>query len=113
MKTEEMKTMANIVKEMNENYVDLLQAIKGTIKEVKSTRKLWRDRNQSRRIKLSLTLIVFPKPTPISETIDSCLVDAGAVQNRIRSRTIYVEDVRKTFHDVFKDMWTTTHSLRI
>ena len=108
-----MKPMANIVKEMNENCVDLLQAVRGTIKEVKSTRKLWRDRNQSRLIKLGLTLIVFSEPTPISETISSCLMGAGAVQNRIRSRTICVEDVRKTFHDVFKDMWTTTHSLRI
>ena len=32
--------MANIVKEMNENYVDPLQAVRRTIKEVKSTRKL-------------------------------------------------------------------------
>lgn len=38
MKLEEMKTITNVVKEMNESYVDLLQAVKGTIKEVKSTR---------------------------------------------------------------------------
>ena len=104
MKIEEIKTITNVVKEMNESYVDLLQAVKGTIKDVKSTRKLWRIGNQSRLIKLGLTLIVFPEPTQIREAIGFCLMDVGAVQRRIRSHTIYVEDVYKTFHDLFKDL---------
>lgn len=51
MKTDEMKTMANALKEMNENYVDLMQSVKEAIKEVKATRKLWPDENQSSLIK--------------------------------------------------------------
>jgi hypothetical protein len=113
MKTDEITTMANTLKELNESYVDLLQSVKGTIEEVKSTKKLWRDGNQSRLIKLGLALIVFPEPTPISETIGTCLVTAGAIQKGIRSRTLYVEDVYRTLQDVLKDMWTTKQRLRI
>ena len=113
MKTDEITTMANTLKELNESYVDLLQSVKGTIEEVKSTKKLWRDGNQSRLIKLGLALIVFPEPTPISETIGTCLVAAGAIQKGIRSRTLYVEDMYKTFQDVLKDAWTTKQRLRI
>jgi len=113
MKTDEVKTMVNTVKEMNESYGDLLQSVKGMIKEAKSTRKLWRNGNEPRLIKLGLTFIVFPEPTPISETIGTCLVVAGAVQKGIRSRAIYIEDVYKTFQDVFKDLGTTKHNLRI
>jgi len=79
MKTDEVKTIVNTVKEMNESYVDLIQSVKGMIKEAKSTkqlwRELWRDGNEPRLIKLGLTLIVFPEPTPISETVGTCLLE--------------------------------------
>lgn len=113
MKTDEVKTMANALKEMNENYVDLMQSVKETIKEVKTTRKLWRDENQLSLIKLGVKCIVFPEPTPISETIGTCLVAAGVVQKGIRSRSTYIEDVYKTFQDAFKDVFETKHNLRI
>jgi hypothetical protein len=113
MKTDEVKTMVGTVKEMNESYGDLLQSVKGMIKEVKSTRQLWRDGNETRLIKLGLTFIVFPEPTPISETVGTCLLAAGVVQKGIRSRTIYIEDVYKTFQDVFKDLRMTKYNLRI
>lgn len=113
MKTDEVKTMVGTVKELNESYVDLLQSVKGTIREAKSTRQLWRSGPQSRLMKLGLTLIVFPEPTPITETIGACLVAAGAVQKGIRSRAIYVEDAYKTFQNVFEDLRTTKYNLRI
>lgn len=113
MKTDEAKTIVNTVKEMNESYVDLLQSVKGMIKEVKSTRQLWRDGNEPRLIKIGLTFIVFPEPTPISETVGTCLLAAGVVQKGIRNRAIYVEDMFKTFQDVFKDLRTTKYNLRI
>lgn len=113
MKTDEVKTMVGTLKKMDESYVDLLQSVKGTIREAKSTRQLWRSGNQSRLMKLGLTFIVFPEPTPITEAIGGCLVAAGVVQKGIRSRAIYVEDVYKTFQDVFKDLRTTKYNLRI
>ncbi len=113
MKTAEVKIMVNTVKELNESYGDLLQSVKGMIEEAKSTRQLWRNGNEPRLIKIGLTFIVFPEPTPISETIGTCLVVAGAVQKGIRSRAIYIEDVYKTFQDLFKDLRTTKYNLRI
>lgn len=97
MKTDEMKTIVDALKELNESYVDLLQAVKGAIKVVKPARKMWRVGNESRLLKLGLALIVFPEPTPISETIGTCLMAAGALQKAIRSRAIYVEDCTKPF----------------
>jgi len=82
MKPDEMKAVADTLKELNESYADLLHVVKGTIEEVKSTRQLWRDGNGSKLVKLGLALVVFPEPTPISETIG-----------------------------VLRDVWTTKHSL--
>jgi hypothetical protein len=111
MKTNDMKATVNALNELNESYVDLIQAMKGTIKEVKTTRQLWQDGNKSRLIKLGLALIVFPEPTPISETIGTFLVAAGAVQAGIRRRTIYVENVYKSFKDTLKEMRSIKDSL--
>ncbi|MEM3579553.1 MAG: hypothetical protein QXL54_04965 [Candidatus Bathyarchaeia archaeon] len=104
MKTEEMKTTVNALKELSESYADLTQAIKGTVREVKTTKKLWRDENKSKLIKLGIALIVFPEPTPISETIGALLVAAGTVQNGIRNRAIYVDDVPKAFQSALKEI---------
>ena len=111
MKTNDMKATVNAVNELNESYVDLIQAMKGTIKEVKTTRQLWQDGKKSTLIKLGLALIVFPEPTPISETIGTFLVAAGAVQAGIRRRSIYVEDVYKSFKDTLKEMRSIKDSL--
>jgi len=111
MKTNDMKATVNALNELNESYVDLIQAMKGTIKEVKTTRQLWQDGEKSRLIKLGLALIVFPEPTPISETIGTFLVAAGAVQAGIRRRTIYVENVYKSFKDTLKEMRNIKDSL--
>ena len=106
MKTDEIKTLADAVKELNESYGDLLQTMTETTKEVKVTKQLWRKGSNSILIKLGLALIAFPEPTEISDIIGTVLVAAGTVQKGIRRRTIYVEDVYKTFHATLKDMWT-------
>jgi hypothetical protein len=104
MKREEAKTIVTAANELSESYADLIQAIKGTAREAKTAKQLWRDGNKSRLIKLGLALIVFPEPTPISETIGSVLVAAGAVQQGIRKRSIYVNDVFKTFQNTLKEI---------
>lgn len=111
MKTDEIKTVANVLNKLNESYVDLLNAMKETIKEVKTTRKLWRDGSRSRLIKLGLALILFPEPTPISETVGACFVAAGAIQNGIRNRAIYIEDIYKTFQGTLKEVRMAKHNL--
>ena len=110
-KSEEIKTLSNVVNELNESYMDVIHAMKGTIKEVKATKQLSRNGSKSKLIKLGLALIVFPEPTEISDILGTFLVAVGTVQEGIRRRTIYVEDVYKTFHGTLKDMWTINHSL--
>jgi hypothetical protein len=111
MKKEEAKVMVTAVDELSESYADLIQAIKGTTREAQATKKLWRDGNKSKLIKLGLALIVFPEPTPISETIGSMLVAAGAVQAGIRKRSLYSDDVFKTFQNTMKEIRDIKHDV--
>jgi hypothetical protein len=111
MKTEEMKTVTHAVNELNESYVDLIQTMKGTIKEARATKQLWREYNKSKLIKIGLALIVFPEPTPISETVGSVLVAAGAVQQGIRQRSIFADDIYKTFQNTLKEIRDTHLSI--
>ena len=104
MKPEDVKITASALNELSESYRDLLNAVNGTTRELMATRRLWKNGNESKLIKLGFALIVFPEPTPISETVGACLVAAGAIQKGIRSRTVYVEDVGKTFQSVFKEL---------
>lgn len=99
--------MTHALNELNDSYVDLIQAMRGTIKEAKATKQLWRENNKSKLIKIGLALIVFPEPTPISETIGSVLVAAGAVQQGIRRRSLFVEDIYKTFQNTLKELRET------
>jgi len=113
MKPEQVKTTAKALKELSESYVDVIGAVKSTANVAEDTKKLWREGNKSRLIKIGLSLIVFPEPTPISETIGACFIVAGAVQKGIKSRAIYMEDITKTFKTTLKDVMATTQSLRV
>ncbi len=106
-----MKTATKTIEELNESYIDFLNAFKGTNKEMSEIKKLWRDGNKSRLVKLGLALIVFPEPTPISETLGACLVAAGTVQRAIQNRAIYVEDIMRTFRTTLEEMKSYTGTL--
>jgi hypothetical protein len=64
-------------------------------------------------MKIGVALIMFPEPTPISETVGACFVAAGMVQRGIQSRAIYLEDITKTFKNTLKDVLETRNSMRI
>ena len=113
MKPEQAKTAAKALNELNESYIDLLGAIKGTVNTAEATKKLWHEGNNSRLVKIGVALIMFPEPTPISETVGACLVAAGAVQKGIQSRAIYLEDITKTFKNTLKDVLATHNSMQI
>jgi hypothetical protein len=113
MKVEQVKTATKALKELSEDYIDLYGAVKGTANAVGATKKLWREGNKSRLIKIGLSLVVFPEPTPISETIGACFIAAGAVQKGIQSRAIYIEDITKSFKNTLKDVLATKQSLRV
>jgi len=111
MKTEEMKPMVDALHELNESCMDAIQAMKGTVREVKTARQLWRVGDNSRLIKLGLALIAFPEPTTISDILGTALVAAGAVQKGIRRRALYAEDACKTFQNMLKEVWNTRDTL--
>ena len=113
MKPEQVKTATKALNELSESYVDLIGAVKDTAKTAEATKKLWREGNKSRLIKIGVSLIVFPEPTPISETIGACFIAAGAVQKGIKSRAIYLEDITKTFKNTLQDVLETSQHLRV
>ena len=107
MNAKEAKTMEKTLVELKERYIDLGKSMKDTARAVGSTKTLWREGNKSRLIKIGLTLVVFPEPTPVSESIGACFIAAGLVQKGIRSRSIYLEDIKKTFQTTLKDILDT------
>jgi len=109
MSREEMKTLVDAVNELSESYADVAQALKGTAREVKTTKKLWRNSHKSWLIKVGLALIAFPDPT-ISDVIGSLMVAAGVVQEGVKRQTLHVEDVYKTFHKTFREVRNTKES---
>ncbi len=113
MRPEQAKNVSKALNELSESYIDLLGAVKSTASTAKATKKLWREGNKSRLIKIGVSLIFFPEPTPISETIGACFIAAGAVQKGIKSRAIYFEDITKTFKDTMRDVLETSQHLRV
>lgn len=106
MKLEQAKTATKALNELSESYIDLIGAIKCTANTAEATKKLSREGNNSRLIKIGVALVMFPEPTAISDAVGACFIAAGAVQKGIQSRSIYLEDITKTFkstlHDVLK-----------
>ena len=101
---EELKRMVAVLKELGLSYTETLEVLHEISKDVNHAQKLWRGEKKSKLIKLALTLITFPEPTPISETVGAAVLVAGLVQNRIKKSTLHVEDVYKTFQDVNNDI---------
>ncbi len=98
-----MRTTVNVLNELNGSYADLIQAMKGVINEARATKQLSRKGSSSALIKLGLALIAFPDPT-ISDVVGAFLVAAGTVQQGIRRRALYVEDVHKTFQRALEEI---------
>jgi hypothetical protein len=104
---EQLKATRKVLTEMNESYIDLLRETKGTTQGVHAAQQLWRAGYKSRLIKIGVALIVFPEPTPISETVGACFVAAGAVQKAVRNRALFMEDIKKTFQSTMKEISAT------
>ena len=100
----ELKRMAVILQELGLSYEETSEVIHEMSKDVNKTKNLWRGEQKSKLIKLAISLITFPEPTSISETVGAAVLVAGLVQNRIKKSTLHVEDVYKTFQDVNNDI---------
>jgi len=108
---EQLKATRKALTEMNESYIDLLRETKETTRSVQASKQLWRTGYKSKLIKIGVALVVFPEPTPISETVGACFIAAGAVQKAVRNRALFMEDVKKTFQSTLNEISATTQNL--
>ena len=104
MEKKELERMSNALQELGLSYTETLEVMHEMSKDIHGAQKLWRGEKKSKLIKLAVTLITFPEPTPISETIGAAMLAAGLIQNRIKKSTLHVEDVYKTFQDMNNDI---------
>jgi hypothetical protein len=108
---DQLKATRKVLAEMNESYIDLIKTTKATGQSVHAAQQLWRSGHKSRLIKIGVALIVFPDPSPTTEIIGGCLVAAGAVKSAVRKRSMFMEDVKKTFQDSMKEISATKQNL--
>jgi len=113
MKPEETRASIKSVTELSESGKDLISLIKGTAQQAAINKKLWREGNKSRLIKLGMAIFVFPEPTPVCEIIGAGVMAAGLVQKGIKSRAIYLEDIPKTLQRTYKELNSMKNDLRI
>lgn len=111
MKSEELKPLVDSVNELSESYAELAHALKGTTREAKRAKQLWRTGKRSWLIKVGLALIAFPDPT-ISDVVGSAMVAAGLIQEGIKRHTLHVEDLHKTFQNTFQELRTAKESFQ-
>jgi hypothetical protein len=107
LKAEEVKVAVKAAREMAEDGKSLGCAVEGSGCAASGAKKLFREGNKSKLIKLGVALIVFPEPTPVSEMVGASFVAAGAVQKAIRDRAAFVEDIGKDLKKAIKDLEIT------
>ncbi len=113
MKREEAIQATKTLTELTESYKDLYRGIKGTSREVDATKKLWREGNKSKLIKIGVACIMFPDPSPVGEIIGAGFIAAGLVQKGIQKQTIYLGDIKKTFESTLRDIHCTRQNIRL
>jgi hypothetical protein len=112
METEKIRNATKALNELAESGKDLNSAVKGTTRQIAATKKLWREGNKSKLIKIGVACIMFPDPSPVGEIIGAGLIAAGLVQKGIQKRTLYIGDLKKTFESTLRELNSTQSSLR-
>jgi hypothetical protein len=113
MNREDAIQTAKTLTELTESYKDLYNGIKGTSRETAAANKLWREGNKSRLIQIGMALIVLPEPTPVTPAIGACFIAAGLVQKGIQNQSIYLGDIKKTFENTLRDVYSAKQSLQL
>ncbi|KPV64707.1 MAG: hypothetical protein AOA66_0009 [Candidatus Bathyarchaeota archaeon BA2] len=106
MKPEELKNVATMLRELGLSCEETLDAMRGVAKDSHFVRRLWKDGDKPKFIKIGLTLIAFPEPTPISETLGACVLSLGLIESRMKRSALHIEDVYNIFHDVIGNLQT-------
>jgi len=109
---EKAKQTTKAVAELTESYRDLYKGIKGTAWEAVATKKLWREGNKSRLIKIGVALILFPDPSPVGDIVAAGFLAAGAIQKGIQNQSLYIGDIKKTWDSTLKEVCSAKHNLQ-
>jgi hypothetical protein len=110
---EKAKYTAKSLHALSECYAETYSTIRSTGKEAARAKKLWREGNKSSLIKIGVACVVFPEPTPISEMIGAGLIVAGAVQQGIKNRALFVGDIKKNLELTLRQLSCTQDSIRL
>jgi hypothetical protein len=114
LKPKEAKECSEILREVGKDSVDLAGvangSMRGVAREAQSLKKLWREKNQSKLVKIGVALILFPDPT-ISDVVGTGLVATGLLHDRIKNSGIFLEDIYKTYPRLFKELQSARQSL--
>jgi hypothetical protein len=108
----DLKALSEVLRELNESYLDFASSMASTVREMKNTKKLWHNGQKPWLIKLGLALIVFPEPA-ISDILGSLLIAIGTVQEGLRRRALHLEDVPKTFKNVLREIQAARESMHL
>jgi len=86
------------------SYAETLDGVKGFSRELQAARRLWKKSEKPRFVKLGLALIAFPAPPPVTEIAGAAMLSVGLIQNKIKNSGLHIEDVYKTFKEVFTSL---------
>lgn len=100
-----------MLRELGLSYEETVDAMNGVAKEVRSVRHLWRKGDNSKLIRTGFALIVFPEPTPISETLGAIVLSVGLIQKKMGRSPLGIGDVYDTFQGVMRDLQTIKKGL--
>lgn len=110
MKADVAKTLIQAAKELDENNASAVATIKNVTTETTAAKNLWRSNNKSTLIKTGMTLIALPDPI-VSNVLGAFLIATGVVQEGIRHRTLYVDDVYKTLQHTLREIQNSKTSV--
>jgi len=113
MKVEETKAAIEAVAEATKERNELAIAIKNNGQVASDIKKVFREGNKSKLIKLGTALIVFPEPTTVSALVGAGLVVAGTVQKGIRNRAGFAEDIGRDLKKTIKELGLARDQIRI
>ena len=104
MNNEEAKVLTTSIKVISKEHASTAILVGSSIADSTAcAKKLWKSGNKSLLIKAGLALLVFPEPI-VSDVLGTSLLVAGAVQQGIKRRSIYLDDLPKAFRSVMEDL---------
>lgn len=105
---EELKKTADTMRELAQDWRENIAIINNVARRnratLKSIKRLCKENNQGKLVRIALTLIAFPLPVVIDDALGWPLLAAGLIQRKIKNSALYLEDVNKTFSRLAKEL---------